>query len=92
MRCYGFWYGGTSYSADWKEDDLETFRSLREAKGIFRSRLSNDVGYTPCVDSSAELWLFSDRARALAGLRDGTLYPDLLVQVGPRGGVVVTPA
>ena len=92
MKVYGIFHGGHNYSTNWQNRDVETFKSLRQAKSVFEGRADFDP-YYPCTDESAEMWLFfSDPSNA--DLSDEDLidpgYPDRILQLGKRGGVLVS--
>ena len=87
MRVYGIFHGGHSYSTHWTVEDIEQFNSLHHAKETFWSRTDWDP-YYPCTDESAEMWIFL--ADPVEGdILHSDLYPDRIINLGPRGGVVV---
>jgi hypothetical protein len=84
MRVYALWYGGSNYAAP-EIKDREEFRSLRAAKAAFWRRADFDP-YYPCVDKEGctmEVYRTDP-----AGMADS--YPDLIIKLGPRGGVKVS--
>jgi hypothetical protein len=85
MQTYALWHGGSSYAAPSIPDDLEAFDSIREARAAFNARRDWDP-YYPCVEGSS-MWLyFSDPTD------DPDPYPDRVLEEGPRGGLVESPA
>lgn len=92
MKCYGIFHGGSSYGTMWTEGDVEEFDSVAEAQRAFESRaVSFDYAY-PCVDESAEMWLFWADVRT-KGEPDwflSDILPDRVLSIGPRGGVVTS--
>ena len=82
MRVYALWYGGPSYGAP-EIVDREEFKSLASARRAYESRAEFDP-YYPCVEES-EMQIFkSDPAKSTDP------YPDLVLTMGPRGGVRVS--
>jgi len=103
---YGIWNGGCGYAPSDRERDLEQFESVTAARHVLRERRDNGYGWKqhfefvnreaeayhcPCVedDSSIHLFLAADEVDGAVYVGD---YPDLIIEFGPRGGVVVTPA
>lgn len=94
MKVTMFWYGGSTYGMFdvHSERDAEVFSSLRDAKRAFGSRTSDD--YYQCVDDDTtehggpSAWLFLGAEHPVIGQE----YPDLVMEFGPRGGVVVRSA
>lgn len=80
MRVWGLWYGGRSYSCP-SIDDAEEFRSIRAAGWALEAREENAGGDTPCVEAS-EMHLFRADPR-----ETGSEYPDMVLRLGPRGGI-----
>jgi hypothetical protein len=82
-RYLGLWYGGSSYAAPdgYNPAHQEYFDSIWQASRALQDRAENHNGYTPCVDGeSCEMHLY----------RGGTYHengPDLVLTIGPRGGV-----
>jgi hypothetical protein len=81
-KYLGLWYGGSSYAAPNGHDprDCEYFASLKEAGRTLQRRADNDDRYTPCVDDTSEMHLY----------RGGEYHengPDMVLTIGPRGGV-----
>jgi hypothetical protein len=60
MKVWGLWYGGSSYATPTTED-AEEFVSFSAAKRAFEWRYKNWGGRTPCVDSTAEMTLFTEK-------------------------------
>lgn len=85
MKIYAMWHGGSSYAApdNFRRRDVESFPSLQAAIVEFRHRASGRDSYYPAVDESSEMMIY--RADPY---RDSDAYPDLLLRVGPRGGVI----
>lgn len=87
------WHGGASY-AEPEVDDAEEFDSLQELCDAFERRTWSSETYYPCVsDDQPEEggpvgWVFLSDPREHAG----DLYPDRLINFGPRGGVRVMSA
>lgn len=81
MKCWGEWYGGSSYSPPYPED-REEFASLAEAKRVFIERYDGwdpvSKTRTPCVDEEACMMLYDDEASE---------HPCGQIYFGPRGGV-----
>lgn len=85
MKCYGLWYGGSSYApADqFNKKDIDEFDSLTQAKNVFESRYNYNP-YYPCVDDDAEMWIcFYDPFEV------SDVYPDRIIKFGPRGGILI---
>jgi len=94
MKCYGIYYGGSSYSAGpYTNSDVREYDSMAMAKGIFEV-LEHDP-YYPCVDQTAEMQVFFEDPRTEDDELDGDKvlidpgYPDRIIRFGPRNGVVV---
>ena len=79
MRYAALWYGGSSYANPDPERDLEYFDSLASAARVLQARDDNDGHYTPCVEAS-EMHLYKGGDYHENG-------PDLILRIGPRGGV-----
>lgn len=79
MKVFSLWYGGNNYSCPSMED-IEEFRSIQSAKDSFWSRSDYDP-YYPCVDRPEMQLYFTDPRKA------EDPYPDMLITMGPRGGV-----
>jgi hypothetical protein len=95
MKCYGVFYGGSSYSyTHITNKSVEEFASLQEAQKTFWSRTNFDPHY-PCTDETAEIQItFEDpRVYGKHSMLDDTLiefgYPDRIIRFGPRGGIIV---
>jgi hypothetical protein len=103
---YGIWNGGTGYGPSDLTSDLERFDSVTAARHALRDRRDSGHGwkqdfdfanreaesvYCPCVEDDSSIWLFLGTDEI-----DGEIvapeYPDLIVEFGPRGAPVVTPA
>ena len=83
MRVYALWYGGSNYAAP-EIKDREEFRSLQAAKDALWRRADFDPFY-PCVDDEAcEMQVYRTDPAELADP-----YPDLIIKLGPRGGIRV---
>ena len=82
MKCYGLWYGGSSYAAPSVRRDTEEFDSIQEAKQTMERRYDNDDRSTPCVTDESEMQLFFSDPRKM-----DDPYPDRVLKFGPRGGV-----
>lgn len=88
MKTFILWHGGSSYAVGGYED-IEVFDTLQDAKDAFRSRADFDP-YYPCVSQDEpegggpEAWLWFKRKPE----DDGDLYPEVLLQFGPRGGLI----
>ena len=95
---FGIWYGGSNYSFGTIESDLEVFSSKRAAQMEIQSRRFNGAflrqhfkyadgrvvsTLTPTVDDSTELHLYKSDPRDAVDP-----YPDVILAIGPRGGVV----
>lgn len=79
MRYVGLWYGGSNYANPDPVRDLETFASIRAAGNTLQARADNDP-YYPCVgDDATELHLYRGEYS-----ENG---PDVVLTLGPRGGV-----
>ena len=86
MKTFMLWHGGAGYACS-DYNDIESFESLDEALHAFRSRLNDS--YYPCVETAtpeeggpcAWLWFHEKPAD------DGDLYPDRVIELGPRGGL-----
>lgn len=90
MKVYGIFHGGSSYSTYWTNQDVEEFATIQAAKNALESRHSFDPFY-PCVDESASFWLFFEDPRNTDLPKDSLIdpgYPDRVLEVGKRGGIV----
>ena len=92
MKVYGIFHGGHSYSTYWTNRDVEQFDSIQQAKDTFWRRTDFDP-YYPCTDETASMWLFFTDPRnqelAETDLIDPG-YPDRILELGKRGGILVT--
>ena len=80
MKCYGLWYGGSSYSVPRIHEDLESFKSLKQAMLVLYRRYVNTNNYTPAVDSeTCEIAIYFDK--------DNLDYPDRIIDFGPKMGI-----
>ena len=89
MKVYGIFHGGCNYSQTITNRDVEEFRSIKQARDIFESRVDFDP-YYPCVDESAEMLLFFSDPRNDETDDESLIdpgYPDMVLSMGPRGGV-----
>lgn len=81
MKCYGEWWGGSSYAPPTQEDRW-FFQSEAIARWVFEERLSGwdpcESVSTPCVDDKSCMQLFESREAE---------YPYAVLVVGPRGGI-----
>lgn len=78
-KYFGLWHGGSSYAAPDPLRDGECFDSIAHAGRTLQSREDNDDGRTPCSEGgSIELY---------AGGEYHDNGPDLILTIGPRGGV-----
>jgi len=89
MKCWGIFWGGSSYSSYITNRDVEEFSSIGSAKGVFWGRIDFDP-YYPCVnEDEAEMQIFFNDPRTdekpEALIDPG--YPDRIIRMGPRGGV-----
>ena len=91
MKVYGIFFGGANYSTYVTNSDVEEFPSLQRAKETFETRVEFDRHY-PCCDESASMWIFYDDPRNsdvdINSIID-TGYPDRIIELGARGGVIV---
>ena len=87
MKVWMLWHGGHSYAVP-ERKDAEELPSIKAAMELFQDRYDNFNVYpeTPCVDLSATGWLFFADPR----LHDEDLYPDRILEFGPRRGLYVT--
>lgn len=79
------WFGGHNYSR--VHADVEKYPTIAAAKRVFEDRRANRDRTTPCVDETAEMWLWlgpDDWAPEVL-----EFDPDVVIRVGPRGGIVV---
>ena len=80
------WHGGSSYGHGSYPDDLEWFETLSELEREFDSRADSWNTYYPCVDrvppddGGPSAWVFY-------GEPTGDVYPDWVIEYGPRGGL-----
>lgn len=82
-----FYGGGGSYAAPYFPEDVEEFRSLTEAKAVFKRRVNGWERKFPCVGEDAQMvCVVSD---PMVGDSKEFPYPDFILSVGPRGGIVV---
>lgn len=82
MKVWGLWHGGSSYAVPGYEN-LEEFSSLKDAKEQVWHREEGHDPYYPVVEES-EMWVFYQKPQ-----KGADLYPDLILKLGPRGGVQV---
>jgi hypothetical protein len=88
MHCWMLWHGGASYAAPYAED-AEAFDSLKAALESFDRRADSGETYYPCVerlpseDGGQSAWIFFTDPASLGG----DMYPDRIVEYGPRGGL-----
>lgn len=87
MKVWMHWFGGEGYSNE-LEDSPEVFDTLADAKWEFERRVADPyyplLREVPADDGGPSAWLFlSDPA----GVSD--LYPDRVMEFGPRGGIRV---
>lgn len=81
MKVSVLWFGGPNYALPYDED-IEHFSSLKDAKEAFWRRCDNDP-YYPCVNAEEScMWV-------AVGHVDHIEYPDEIVTMGPRGGIIV---
>ena len=80
-----FFHGGSSYAPfdTSNPEDAEEYGSLKDAMDSFAGRVDFDP-YYPCTDDSAEAWIMRGRPEDNLG-RD---YPDWVLRLGPKGGVI----
>lgn len=80
-----FWHGGSSYACFdvHSARDAEVFDSLADARRAFERRADFDPHY-PCVESP-EAWIFYGDSHPVIGEE----YPDRIIRLGKRGGVIV---
>ena len=86
MICTMFFHGGSSYASFdvSSADDAERFSGIKAARDEFESRVNGNRSRFPCVDESAEAWIFFGEFDDIRGD-----YPDRIIKVGPRGGIIV---
>ena len=83
MKVYVLWHGGSNYACPDVRRDIEEFSSLKSAKDSLQARADFDP-YYPCVDSEAcEMHIFLTDPRGT-----DQEYPDRVLRLGPRGGVI----
>jgi hypothetical protein len=82
MKVYGLWYGGPNYSDPDVERDVQEFSSIKEAKEIFIRLYENN----PCVKNPEMDLFFADPRN----MQDP--YPNRVLKIGKRGGVVMEEA
>lgn len=82
MRVWGLWHGGSSYAVP-TDKDIEYFASMEDARNALLYRENGGDPYHPTVEDSA-LWLFRKKPK-----RATDMYPDMVMTLGPRGGVKV---
>lgn len=81
---YGHFHGGSSYGNFCPATDKpEFFDTLADATAAFKGRASGRDRYYPCADASATMHLFREDPR-----KTGCEYPDKVLSLGARGGVV----
>ena len=93
MKVYMLWHGGSSYSVG-GYDDIESFDSLGIARDEFELRTRSHMTFYPCVSTdtpdnggpSAWIFLYSKPDD------NGDLYPDRVMEFGPRGGIQISRA
>lgn len=89
MKVFMLWHGGSGYAPpdQFVREHIEEFDTVGEAIEAFRSRADFDP-YYPCVEAlpaeegGASAWLCFDDP-----YENGDLYPDRILEFGPRGGV-----
>lgn len=84
MKTWMLWSGGVSYGPGTIDEDTEEFHSLSACKEAFYRRERGPYDpYYPCVEGSSAHVFFSDPR----GVSDP--YPDRVLSIGPRGGLLV---
>jgi hypothetical protein len=95
---YAMWHGGSSYSQGDIDTDLETFASMKDAGRALRERARH--GYSqpqtfnyadgrtenvlcPCADEAPTMTVYRYDPRETTDP-----YPDTILSIGPRGGIV----
>lgn len=92
MKCYGAWYGGTSYASPQLPGDLEEFPTIDHAITVWYDRYKNYPSHyrgpfaTPCVDESTEMLLWFTEPEGDLG---SAAAPDRVIRFGPRRGIRV---
>ncbi len=82
-KYLALWYGGSNYAAPDpdRSADREYYGSIAHAGEVLKRRADNADGDTPCADEGGpEMHLYR------GGLYDEN-GPDVILQLGPRGGV-----
>lgn len=85
MKRWAVFYGGGSYSAP-SATEAEEFDSLKAVKNCYYWPLHDEDSYYPCVDESAEVYVWNRCPH-----EEADPYPDLIIKAGPRGGLIVGP-
>lgn len=96
MQVFGTWHGGVNYAHGYREDDLEVFGSIRQARQALQDRARVGHWYaqefvfvnkpterslTPCADEGASIMLYASPEAE---------EPFRLLELGPLGGVKET--
>jgi len=90
MKCWGLWYGGSSYSCPTFED-MEEFDSLKLARMVFEARYNgwdfDSRMKTPAVDKTSTMSIFFTNPKNLTDF-----YPDKIIHFNDNGAIVVEDA
>ena len=76
MKVFAQFYGGHSYAFPYPHE-FEIFKSIKEAKDVFKNRIDFNLKY-PCIDETASMQIYFSQ-------RD---YPDRILKIGKKGGIV----
>lgn len=86
-KCVMFFHGGSSYAPFDTSDprDAESFDTIGEAVAEFRYRADGRDSRFPCVENPKAWLLLNVTAKEALGVD----YPDRVLRVGARGGIVM---
>jgi hypothetical protein len=87
MKVWMAFNGGASYAPCYYED-IEAFDSLRSAMRAFERRTAGCDRRYPCVDETAEAWIWTKTKPT----QEESEYPERIMMLGARGAVVVMSA
>lgn len=92
MKVYGqLWYASGSYAQP-RAEDYEQWDSVAEAKAAL-ARCLDDMDVDPANDQGVTLllWRGTPEADDLFPCDSSAVYPDYVFELGPRGGVRLSP-
>jgi hypothetical protein len=84
MKRWAVFYGGSSYSAPYARDAKE-FHSLKAVKNRYYWALHDEDREFPAVNTERAMVVVWNRCPH----EEFDPYPDLVITVGPRGGLII---